>query len=298
MRRWLLLAALLVAWVLPAAAEAPRVVVSIKPLHSLAAALLEGISQPVLLLDGAASPHAHAMRPSERRALQQADVVVWVGPELEAFLEKPLSVLPDQVRVVGLLRDVPDLHRLRLAEHGHEGHGHARAGEELDPHIWLSPGNARLIARHLTEIFATFGETERLAANAAALDQRLVVLQADMAERLAPMQARPFVVFHPAYNYLVEAFGLRQAGTLALSPDHSASARHVADLRQEITRSGAVCAFAEPQFADRSLAGLARGTGLRVAVLDPLGVDVPAGPGAYVGTLRQLADALATCLAG
>ncbi len=288
-----------------ARSEEPRVVVSIKPIHALAAALLDGVAEPVLLLDGASSPHSYALRPSERRALQEADAVIWVGPELEAFLVKPLSVLPPTVRIVGLLADTGGLERHALDEQGHEGHGHdhdhgdahgheAKAAD--DPHIWLSPANARAIARHLATVLAPWVPKDRLTQNTAALDQRLSGLEASLTERLLPVQDRPFVVFHPAYGYFVKAFGLNQAGTITASPEHGAGARHLANLRAKIAEAGAVCAFREPQFTDRAIAGLTRDTGLRVAVLDPLGVDVPPGPGAYETILRNLAASLTACL--
>jgi len=286
-----------------ARSEEPRVVVSIKPVHALAAALLDGVAEPVLLLDGASSPHSYALRPSERRALQEADAVIWVGPELEGFLVKPLSVLPSDVRIVGLLADTPGLERLTLDDdHEHEGHDHGHAhGHEAkaadDPHIWLSPANARIIAGHLAKVLAPWAPADRLRQNAAALDQQLTELETSLAERLSPVQDRPFVVFHPAYGYFVKAFGLNQAGTITLSPEHGAGARHLSDLREKIAETGAVCAFREPQFAESTVAGLTRDTGLSLGVLDPLGSDVPPGPGAYEAIMRNLANAFVDCLA-
>lgn len=307
-----------IAFTATARSEEPRVVVSIKPIHALAAALLDGVAEPVLLLDGASSPHSYALRPSERRALQEADAVIWVGPELESFLVKPLSLLPEGVRIVGLLADTQGLERLALDDegsgHGHEAHGHERHdhghahdhnhdhahGDEAkatnDPHIWLSPANARAIARHLATVLAPWVPEDRLARNAAALDQRLTELEASLADKLAPVQDRPFVVFHPAYGYFVKAFGLHQAGTITTAPEHGAGARHLSNLREKIAETGAVCAFREPQFAESTVEGLTRDTGLRLGVLDPLGADVPSGPGAYEAILRNLADAFADCL--
>lgn len=315
MRRALLALFALWVWAAPAAAESRSVVVSIKPIYGLAAALLDGIAEPVLLLHGTASPHTYALRPSERRALEDARVVVWVGPELESFLTRSLAVLPDRVRVVGLLAETPGLQRLPLSEdddhddHGHDDHGHNDQGhgdqghgdhggaEAVDPHMWLSPANARAMARYLAEVFVPLGQPERLARNAAALDGRLAALETALAAELTPVGERPFVVFHPAYNYFIAAFGLHQAGTLVLTPEQGASARHLAELHRHLAETGAVCAFREPQFSDRALLSLARDTGLRVAVLDPLGTAVPAGPMAYEGTLRTMANALVGCLA-
>lgn len=301
---WLALA-IVIPW--HALAEVPRVVVSIKPLHSIAAALLDGIAKPELILDGGSTPHSHAMRPSTQRMLHQADVIVWVGPELEGFLVKPLSVLSDRVRVVGLLDDTNGLHRLPLApaekdSHGHGGHGHAHNGhaahDELayDPHIWLSPANARAMARRMATAFAPFANAETLKKNLAALDQELAALETTISAQLSPLRDRPFVVFHPAYNYFVEAFGLHQPGIVTISPELGTSARHLSHLREEIAEAGAVCVFREPQFSDRSIAALVRGTNLRAGVLDPLGVDISPGPKAYAEMLNALAASMADCL--
>ena len=92
-RTLLLSTALLAAGTLAARAEAPDVVVSIKPIHSLVAAIMQGVGEPGLIVEGAASPHTYSLKPSNAAALQDADVVFWVGHGLEAFLEKPLESL-------------------------------------------------------------------------------------------------------------------------------------------------------------------------------------------------------------
>src|SRR5512134_3448441 len=80
----------------------PRVVATIKPIHSLVAAVMQGVGEPRLLIAGGASPHTYQLKPSDARALQNADVIFWVGQDLERFLEKPLASLPKTARVIGL----------------------------------------------------------------------------------------------------------------------------------------------------------------------------------------------------
>ena len=281
------------------AASPPRVVVTIKPIHSLAAALLDGIAKPDLLVDGAQSPHSFALRPSQARVLREADVVVWIGPELEGFLAKSVTVLPDRVRVVGLLHETPGLERLHWDEHDHD-HKHKRAAspghEGIDPHIWLSPRNARAIAAHLTEVLGSYTDSPRLGQNAAALDRSLDDLDRELARQLAPVRSRPFVVMHPAYNYLNRSYGLNQIGIFTTNPEHGASAGRLSDLRNTIAKANAVCVFAEPQFSMKAIGALAAGAGLRSGLLDPLGADIAAGPGAYSVILQTLANAMAGCL--
>ncbi|PJI44060.1 MAG: zinc ABC transporter substrate-binding protein [Rhizobium sp.] len=111
------------------ALAAPQVVVSIKPIHSLVAAIMQGVGEPALIVEGAASPHTYSLKPSNARALENADVVFWVGHGLEAFLEKPLEALAGKAKVVEL-EEAPGLVRLPFREGGaFEAHDH---GDEAD----------------------------------------------------------------------------------------------------------------------------------------------------------------------
>ncbi len=132
----------------PASASAEiKVVASIKPVHSLVAAVMEGVGEPGIIVDGAASPHTYALKPSQAGMLADADVVFWIGPELEAFLEKPLATIAGKATAVELL-EAPGLKTLPLREggtfeahdhgdhhDGEEGHaGHDHAGHDHDGH--------------------------------------------------------------------------------------------------------------------------------------------------------------------
>jgi zinc transport system substrate-binding protein len=119
----------------PNAMAAPNVVVSIKPIHSLVAAIMEGVAVPQVIVDGGASPHTYSLKPSNAKALENADVVFWVGDGLEKFLEKPLESLAGKATVVEL-DDAPGIEKLSFREGGpfeahdhgdHEGHDHAEA---------------------------------------------------------------------------------------------------------------------------------------------------------------------------
>lgn len=135
-------AALLASAALFSAADAmaaPDVVVSIKPIHSLVAAVMEGVAEPKLIVEGAASPHTYTMKPSNARAIQNADVVFWIGPNMEAFLDKPLDALSKSATVVAL-GNAPGLEKLPFREGGafeahddgdaHEDHDHGAEGAE------------------------------------------------------------------------------------------------------------------------------------------------------------------------
>lgn len=278
----------------------PRVVASILPIHSLVAGVMEGVATPRLLLEGAASPHGHALRPSEARNLRNAEVVFWVGAELESFLVRPLVSLAGQARVVALA-DAPGLRLLpaERAEAGKEetpsGHDH---GHGSDPHLWLDPLNGQAMVAAIAKVLgeAYPAHAPRFAANAARLRERLAALDHSIRARLAPVAAHPFLVFHDAFRYFERRYGLHAVGAVAVAPERLPGARHLLALRQRIKETRVRCAFAEPQFDPALLKTLLAGTAARAAVLDPLGAELEPGPGLYFRLLGNLADGLVTCL--
>jgi zinc transport system substrate-binding protein len=296
-----------------------EVVATIKPIHSLAAAVMAGVAEPRLLIDGAGSPHTFALKPSDAKALNTADVVLRVSDGLEPFMIKVLKSLPKTVRVV-TLAEVPDLtlHAMRTGgtfeEHAHEkggshtGHKHSPgkanhkpddAHEEgQDGHIWLDPANAKLIAAHIADVLATEvpEHADRLKANAAELSARLDALSAELKQGLEPLAGRGYVVFHDAYQYLEQRYGLSPVGSVTIGPDMAPSAKRLTELRRKISGLKATCVFAEPQFEPKLVGAIVEGTSARKGTLDPLGAAVPAGPELYFTIMRSLVANLRACL--
>jgi zinc transport system substrate-binding protein len=291
------------------AAEPPRVVATIPPIHSLAAAVMAGAGEPALLVQGNASPHGYQLRPSEAAAIQDADVVVWVGPGFETFLERPLGNLGTGTRVVTLL-EASGVERLPAREggawqaHGHEEH-HEGAEEdhhshgEHDPHAWLKPANAQAMVRAIAAAVAA-ADPERAAlyrTNEQRVVQELAALDEELDAALAPVRGKPFVVFHDAYQYLEAAYGLDAAGSITVSPDRPPSARRLVELAEEIERSGAVCVFGEVQAASPLVGTLVAGRGIGTGRLDPEGgATVTPGPNAYAELMRRNVGVLVGCL--
>jgi zinc transport system substrate-binding protein len=278
------------------------VVASIAPVHSLVAQVMEGAGTPHLLLPPGASPHDHALRPSDAAALERAAVVVRVGAGLERWLDGPLAALAGQARVVtlaglaGLTLLAP---REGAAFEAHEGDAdEAHAGEAIDPHLWLEPENARLwlgaIAAALAE--ADPGNAALYEANAAKAQAGLDALAAEVEAKLGPVRGRSFIVFHDAYHYFERRFRIEAAGAVALSDASAPGPARIAEIRTRIAETGAVCLFREPQFRSALVETVAEGTGARIGVLDPLGAGIEPGPGLYAAILRGLAHGLADCL--
>lgn len=303
---------------LSAQAETPRVVATIKPLQLIAAAVLDGIDQPAVLLPPGASPHTYALRPSERRAIAQAERIYWVGPEMEMFLAQLLA----ERGVAVAMMNAPELKTRTLsqslnfqrsaAEHEHDHkhshqhthdhdhqHGdHHHAPGSLDAHIWLSPANAVVMARLMaTDLAALYPEhQEQLAANFDRFKARIEALDMELAERLTPLQGKPYFVFHDAYGYFEDRYGLGARGIFSLSHEVQPGARHVNFLRQQLSDAGPSCVFSEPQFTPRLVDSLTQGLPVRRAELDPLATDHAPSATAYEAALRDLGERLAGCL--
>lgn len=300
-RQRLLAALFLAAWA-GAAAAGPRVVASIAPVHGLVSAVMAEVGEPALLVQGYASPHAYQMRPSDAAALAEADLVFWVGEALESFLAGPLERLAGDARRVSLMH-APGVRLLEARAAGllEEGGGEAHGGHhhhDVDPHVWLSPGNARAMTAAIASALAEAdpGNATRYRRNARAADARLQALDADLAHLLAPVAGRPFVVFHDAYQYLEARYGLEAVGAISTGPEKLPGLRRMQALRRVLKREDVRCVLAERQVESPLVEALAEGTGVRRGRLDPLGAAIQPPEERYFRMMRENAEAIARCL--
>ena len=344
--------------------DAPNVVASIKPVHSIASAIMKDIGEPVLLVDGASSPHTYSLRPSEARALNEADLVIYVSHTLEGFLSKPLESLSDHSHQLELIA-APDLTLFDFREGGawdahvhdhgdhddhdhehdddhehedHDGHDHEEHAHEdhdhdhdhdhddhddhdheehahdehddhdhdhdhaehegSNPHIWMSLTNGAAIAKAITAELSEIDpeHAENYQANLKTLLASFSELGDDLKAKVAPIQDKPYIVFHDAYQYLEADFGLNAVGSITVSPDQKPGAKRLHEIEDKIHDTGAVCIFAEPQFQPAIVEAIISDTGIRGGTLDPLGANIATGPNAYQEILATNVDALVDCL--
>ncbi|VAW11797.1 Zinc ABC transporter, substrate-binding protein ZnuA [hydrothermal vent metagenome] len=254
----------------------PKVVASIKPLHSLVAAVMEGVGEAALIVDGAASPHNFSLKPSKARKIESAEVIFWFGPRLEAFLQKPIKTLGAGARVVVL----------------------SEALDGAESHPWLDPHLAKAMVAKIEPALAGADPANALAyaANAQALAERLDALRHEVAEILSPVRTKPFLVFHDAYRAFTRAFGLNAVGAITTGHHVRPGAARIAKIRARIKELGRVCIFSEPQFKPNLVAVIVEGTAARTGVLDPLGAALKPGPDLYFTLIRNLARSIENCL--
>jgi zinc transport system substrate-binding protein len=276
----------------------PNVLVSIKPLHSIVAAVMEGAGAPELLLTGAASPHSYALKPSDARKIARAEVIFWTGPVLETFLETPLANLGRRARIVAL-GDSEGVMRLQARKGGvwdaDEDDDHLGG---IDGHVWLDPRNAVAMAGAIARAVAVADplHAKLYAANSEAFAERVMRLDAELARSLEPVRATRYLLFHDAFHYFEARYGLSPMGAVTVASDRPPGVRRVEILRARIKAAGAICVFSTPQFSPRLLPALTEASAARSAVLDDLGADIPPGPRLYEALLARIAESLRSCL--
>lgn len=304
-----LLAGSLVTWtgISPAAADL-NVVVTIKPLHALVSQVMTGAGTPELLVQGAASPHTYAFKPSDASKLNRADVFFRMSDAMEPFTAKVAKSLPKRVQVITLQNSRGlKLYQRRSGATFDDNHDHSDGGggdhdhdhDATDGHSWLDPVNAKVLADRIAQVLSAKepANAARFTANAVSLKTKLDELSAELARDLAPVAGKPYIVFHDALQYFERRYKLRVVGSISISPDIPASAKRISTLRKKIASLGAVCVFAEPQFDTRLVDNLIEGTRARTGTIDPEGIKIEAGPELYFALLRNLMRDLKSCLA-
>jgi len=315
----------------PANAEI-RVVTSIKPIHSLASYLMDGVGKPDLIVDGYASPHGFSLKPSHAKMLQNADLIFWVGEDLENFLEKPLKSVAKKAEKIELM-EIKGLTKLKFRErnifeghddhghkeddhddhakkeddhddhghddehkddhddHGHEGHAHG----EYDPHIWLDPMNAKVILSEMAEHLI-----ENDPKNEARYKANLKKAHKDLDKLTKKVKSElnkdfKSIVFHDAYQYFEERFGINILGAFTVNTDVMPGAEQLAEIREIIEHDKVSCIFSEPQFNPDIIEAVAKDMNIKTGILDPLGATLNPGKDLYFDLIGNMSKSFKGC---
>ena len=300
----------------PANAEI-KVVTSIKPIHSLASYLMDGVAKPDLIVDGYASPHGFALKPTHAKMLQEADLVFWVGEDLENFLEKPLKSIAKKAEKIELMeikgltklkfreRNIFDEHGHKEDEHGHkeDEHGHKEdehghdehAHGEHDPHIWLDPMNAKVILSEMAEHLI-----ENDSKNEAKYKANLKRAHKDLDQLTKKVKSElnkdfKSIVFHDAYQYFEKRFDINVLGAFTVNTDVMPGAEQLAEIREVIEHDKVSCVFSEPQFNPDIIKAVAKDTNIATGVIDPLGATLNPGKDLYFDLIGNMSKSFKGC---
>lgn len=286
------------------------VVASLKPLGFIASAIADGVTETEILLPDGASEHDYSLRPSDVKRLQDADLVVWIGPQMEAFMEKSVKNIPESKQVtIAQLSSVKPL-LMKGGDDDDDGHDHDPAHDEkgddhhqhgdYNMHLWLSPEIARSSAVAIHEKLVELMPQSRakLDANLKDFEAQLARTEKQVGNELAPLKGKGYFVFHDAYGYYEKHFGLTPLGHFTVNPEIQPGAQRLHEIRTQLVEQKATCVFAEPQFRPAVVEAVARGTSVRMGTLDPLGTRITLGKTSYSAFLTQLANQYASCLKG
>ncbi|HFD2067878.1 zinc ABC transporter substrate-binding protein ZnuA [Serratia marcescens] len=306
LQRTLLASALLMAGPLSSASAA--VVTSIRPLGFIASAIADGVTPTEVLLPDGASPHDFALRPSDIQRLRSADLVLWVGPDMEAFLNKALvpisatrklaiSELP-AVKPLLMKGEEDDDHEHAGEAHNHADDDHGHHHGEYNMHVWLSPEIAKVtaIAIHDRLLELMPQNKDKLDANLRQFENLLTQTDKNVGNMLTPVQGKGYFVFHDAYGYFEKHYGLSPLGHFTVNPEIQPGAQRLHQIRTQLVEQKAVCVFAEPQFRPAVINAVAKGTKVRSGTLDPLGIGIALEKDSYGKFLTQLSNQYVSCL--
>ncbi len=286
------------------AQDVPQVAVDIAPVHSLVAQVMQGVGTPDLVLPPGASPHGYAMRPSQARALDRADVVFWTSKALTPWMVAPLENLAKDARVTELMSlEVTKTHAYRdgvdFHEHENEEHdAHAHEGEDIDPHGWLDPVNAQIwldvIAQELSNLDPAHEAQYQENADAAQQDLEKLIAQIDA--QLTPDREVGFIVYHDAFQYFEKRFHLNVLSAISQSDAVRPGPARLMQVREIALGASVRCVFVEPQFNSGVVDIVAGTEDIKIAQIDPIGVGFEIGPEYYPSLLQDLAGRIADCL--
>jgi len=311
----------------PANAEI-KVVTSIKPIHSLASYLMDGVAKPDLIVDGYASPHGFALKPSHAKMLQNADIIFWVGEDIESFLEKPLKSIAKKADKIELM-EIKGLTKLKFRERnifeGHDDHGHKEDDHddhakkeddhddhghddehkedghddhghgEYDPHIWLDPMNAKVILSEMAEHLI-----ENDQKNETKYKANLKKAHKDIDKLTKKVKSElnkdfKSIVFHDAYQYFEKRFGINILGAFTVNTDVMPGAEQLAEIREIIEHDKVSCVFSEPQFNPDIIKAVAKDTNVATGVIDPLGATLNPGKDLYFDLIGNMSKSFKGC---
>ncbi|WP_318520504.1 zinc ABC transporter substrate-binding protein ZnuA [Photobacterium leiognathi] len=294
-----------------------NVVTTIKPLNLIVSELVQGAATSEAILPPGVSPHDYALRPSDVKKLNNADLVIWVGPQLETFLTKLMADNPNSFA----LTQQAGIHFLNYASEekdeahhddhdhdhdhdhdAHEGHdehaGHHHNHSGLNPHFWMGPKQTIEAANVITEALIKHDPLHKnvYLANLSTFTSEVYQAVNELNTELKPLSGKGYYVFHDGYGYFEHQFGLNNLGHFTVEPDRRPGAKTLITIRKALQDKQAYCVFSEPQFSPAVVDSVTEGTGVNIGTLDPMATNVKEGKGGYVRFIKELGQSFAKCL--
>lgn len=269
---------------------------SIKPLQLIAAAIQQDIAQSDVLLPIGASAHHYSLKPNDIQRIQNADLFYWIGPDMEVFLTKTVQTRSKTSVAIQQLTDIK-LRHFSEDEHEHDHNDHQHQAGSIDPHLWLSPTNAKVIAQKMAADLAQLdpANKEKYQDNLREFTKELNITDKAIRHNFASVKLKPFFVFHETYNYFEEAYGIEHTGVFSLNAGIQPSIKHVTEMKQRLATIGESCIFYEPPTKPKLADTLAQGLSVKIYELDAMAAEIPMNNEGYPKLLSALANQLLQC---
>ncbi len=274
------------------------IVVTIKPLYSLVAHLTEGIETPVLLMNQAQSPHHYNMRPSERRLLANAKMIVWIGPQMESYLNKVIQQQP-AVKVQATQSSGINLLVARTADKNHHSDhssDYQSIGTNIDPHIWLSPNNAVAISKHITEqlILNDSINSNKYSDN---LEKLIIKIRRTSEQTTAELKSStlPFIAYHDAFQYFENEYNLNYIDAIVSNEETGVSLKRLSHIKDQIKKNNIQCMVFQAPKPD-IIDTITNQTSIKTVALDPLGLSIKDNKDAWFEIIQQITLNFKHCL--
>ena len=282
-----------------------NIISSVKPIAFITQAISDGVTNTDILLPDGTSPHTYSLKPSDLAKIKTADLIIWVGEDLETFMPTVLKSIDNNKQIE--LMDIPTIKSLlRTSTNNHdqqETHSHNNDSDhdhhgEYDEHIWLSPKIAKEIAQAVHDKLITIYPDKKdiIDENLNEFTVKLAETEQNIAKKLINVQNNGYFVFHDAYGYFESQFGLKNLGSFTINPAVQPGVQTVYAIKRELKEHQAVCIFREPQFSPAVIEKIVNGTDVRIGELNPLGTDITLSKNAYSQFLLRLTQQLLDCL--
>lgn len=277
-----------------------KIVTTIKPLQLIVMALTQEKADVHAIIPENQSPHTYQLRPSARYQMANADIFIWIGPQLETFMTKLADQLSRDITMIAVISEVDfPLRRLSVINSHADASDHGHWGENrVDPHIWLSPRGGIAIARViLTTLLKKDPD------NAAYYEKNFENFVGQMEElkqkifnEFSQLKARNYLVYHDGYGYFEDEVGTKHTAVVTINPENLIGAKHWLDVRQLLKTKKVGCVILEPQFKSDIIDSFRNEEGLKLKIIDPLGGSVANTPDGYKQFLAEFADDFKECL--
>jgi len=280
-----------------------KVVATIKPIHSLVAGVMDGLGSPSLIVDGSNSPHNFSLKPSHAKMIEDAEIIFWVGEDLETFMIKSLESIANNATKVSFM-DLDNITKLKFKEENilevegydddHDDHDDHADGE-FDAHIWLDPKNAIEIVNEIAKTLSLKDPNNKNVyySNAEKLNHSLNELIKKI--NLSINKDARFIVFHDAYQYFEKRFDVSSAGALILNEEALPSAKKVSEIHKIIKKQNINCIISEPQFNPNIIKSIAQDSSILTGSFDPLGSNFDTNKNLYFEMILSLSNSLKDC---